>query len=136
VALARLPGAHQDIATPVSLAKRFLKILREWRGGELGGWLSEAEASGTAGFRQFARRVRQDEDAVRVGCTLVHSDEQTEGKITKLKAIKRSMYGRAKFDLLRRRALFSAVSPKPGESHFWTTLTEQCTATQFCRHQR
>jgi hypothetical protein len=34
--------------------------------------------------------------------------DKTEGQITKLKAIKRSMYGRAKFDLLRRRALCAA----------------------------
>jgi transposase len=42
------------------------------------------------------------------GCTLPWSNGQTEGQITKLKAIKRSMYGRAKFDLLRRRALCAA----------------------------
>lgn len=51
---------------------------------------------------------RQDEAAVRAGCTLQWSNGQTEGKIAKLKAIKRGMYGRAKFDLLRRRALHAA----------------------------
>jgi transposase len=46
--------------------------------------------------------------AAQAGCTLPYSNGQTEGQITKLKAIKRSMYGRAKFDLLRQRALYAA----------------------------
>lgn len=107
-ALAELPNAHQDIATTVGFTERFVKIVRERRGGELGGWLSEAESSVVPEVQQFARRARQDEDAIRAGCTLVHSNGQTEGKITKLKLIKRSMYGRGNFDLLRRRALYAA----------------------------
>ncbi len=83
--------------------------MRERRGGaELEQWLLDAEASEVREIRQFARKVRQDEAAVRAGCTLEWSNGQTEGKITKLKAIKRSMYGRAKFDLLRQRALYAA----------------------------
>jgi transposase len=83
--------------------------VRERRGGaELEQWLLDAEASEVREIRQFARKVRQDEAAVRAGCTLEWSNGQTEGKITKLKAIKRSMYGRAKFDLLRQRALYAA----------------------------
>jgi transposase len=107
-ALAQLAEVHEEIATTVSFTERFVKIVRERRGGELGKWLSDAESSGIREIRQFARRVRQDEDAVRAGCTLTYSNGPTEGKITKLKAIKRSMYGRAKFDLLRRRALYAA----------------------------
>ena len=40
--------------------------------------------------------------------TLPWSSGQTEGHITKLKLIKRQMYGRANFDLLRRRVLLAA----------------------------
>lgn len=36
------------------------------------------------------------------------SNDVTEGHINKLKLIKRSMYGRANFDLLRRRVLRAA----------------------------
>jgi hypothetical protein len=39
---------------------------------------------------------------------LAHSNDQTEGQITKLKLLKRSMYGRASFELLRRRVLLAA----------------------------
>ena len=86
-----------------------MKIVRERRGAELlGEWLADAKASGTREIQQFAYKIRQDEAAVEAGCTLTWSNGQTEGQITRLKAIKRSMYGRAKFDLLRRRALHAA----------------------------
>jgi transposase len=107
-ALAKLAEVHEDIAATAGFTERFVKIVRERRGAELAEWLSDAEASDVGEIRQFARRVRQDEAAVEAGCTLSYSNGQTEGQITKLKAIKRSIYGRAKFDLLRRRALYAA----------------------------
>lgn len=107
-ALAELPEVHQNIAATVGFTERFVGIVRERRGGELGGWLSDAEASGVPEIRRFARRMRQDEDAVRAGCTLEWSNGPVEGKTTKLKLVKRSMYGRANFDLLRKRVLYAA----------------------------
>jgi transposase len=106
--LMQLPGLHPDIATAVSFTKRFVEIVRNRQGAKLSEWLYDAEASGVREIQQFAHKVRQDEAAVQAGCTLPWSNGQTEGKITKLKVIKRSMYGRAKFDLLRRRALYAA----------------------------
>ncbi len=108
-ALAQLRDVHPDVGTTVAFTERFVKIVRERRGAELlGEWLVDAEASDTCEIQQFAYKVRRDEAAVRAGCTLEWSNGQTEGQITRLKAIKRSMYGRAKFDLLRRRALHAA----------------------------
>jgi len=108
-ALARLRDVHPDVGTTLAFTERFAAIVRDRRGGtELADWLVDAEASEVREIRQFAHKVRQDEAAVREGCTLEWSNGQTEGKITKLKAIKRQMYGRAKFDLLRLRALYAA----------------------------
>lgn len=107
-ALAQLRDVHPDVGTTVTFTERFVKIVRERRGAELGEWLLDAEASDIREIQQFAYKIRRDEAAVRAGCTLAWSNGQTEGQITKLKAIKRSMYGRAKFDLLRRRALYAA----------------------------
>ncbi len=108
-ALAQLRDVHSEVGTTLAFTERFAAIVRERRGGaELEQWLVDAEASEVREIRQFAHKVRQDEAAVRAGCTLEWSNGQTEGKITKLKAIKRSMYGRAKFDLLRQRALYAA----------------------------
>ena len=109
IALTRLQDVHSDVGTTLAFTERFAGIVRDRRGAaELEAWLVDAEASEVREIRQFAHKARQDEAAVLAGCTLKWSNGQTEGKITKLKVIKRQMYGRAKFDLLRQRALHAA----------------------------
>jgi transposase len=56
----------------------------------------------------FAAGLEQDGPAVRAALTLPWSSGQAEGQINRLKLVKRSMYGRASFDLLRRRILLAA----------------------------
>jgi transposase len=56
----------------------------------------------------FAAGLEQDGAAVRAALTMPWSNGQAEGQITRLKLVKRSMYGRANFDLLRRRVLLAA----------------------------
>jgi transposase len=55
-------------------------------------------------FRNFAKGLRRDERAVRAAMKVEWSNGQTEGQVNRLKLLKRQMYGRAKFDLLRARA--------------------------------
>ena len=55
--------------------------------------------------RAYARGLMDDRAAVEAGLSLEGSNGQTEGQINKLKLLKRSMYGRANFDLLRLRLL-------------------------------
>jgi transposase len=104
-AIAQLRTCHPDIATTMAFTERFVAIVRERRGDALASWLTDAQASGIREIGQFAVKIRQDEAAVRAGCTLSWSNGQTEGQVTRLKLLKRQMYGRAKFDLLRHRAL-------------------------------
>ena len=56
----------------------------------------------------FARGLRDDQRAFRAALSLAWSNGQTEGHITRLKLVKRQMYGRAKLDLLRARLLGAA----------------------------
>ena len=56
-------------------------------------------------FRVSQRRVEQDKAAVQAGLTLAINNGQVEGQVTKIKLIKRMMYGRATFPLLRQRVL-------------------------------
>jgi transposase len=56
----------------------------------------------------FAVRLEQDRSAVEAALTLPYSQGQTAGQINRLKTLKRTMYGRANFDLLHKR--FLAVS--------------------------
>lgn len=97
-----------ELAKTQELAGRFVKIVREGEEGKLGAWLEEAECSHISEIRAFARGVRQDETAIRAAVTLPWSNGQVEGQVNRLKLIKRSMYGRASFGLLRQRVLRGA----------------------------
>ena len=55
----------------------------------------------------FAAGLVKDYDAVRNGLTLPYSRGAVEGNVCRLKAIKRQMYGRANFDLLRLRVVLA-----------------------------
>lgn len=54
----------------------------------------------------FATNMKSDFDAVNAGLTTPWSNGQLEGQVNRLKLIKRKMYGRANFDLLRQRVLY------------------------------
>jgi transposase len=61
-----------------------------------------------AELQSLAAGILRDFDAVRAALTLPYSNGQTEGQVNKLKNLKRQMYGRANFDVLRRRVLRAA----------------------------
>ncbi len=69
--------------------------------------LDEATRSGLPEFRSFATGLQHDKAAIVAAVSLPHSNGQTEDQITKLKLLKRSMHGRASFELLRRRVLLA-----------------------------
>ena len=73
-------------------------------------WIGEAKASGVAVLKAFAVSLFQDMDAVVAAMVLPCSQGRAKGRINKLKLIKRSMYGRGKFDPLRQRVLYAATS--------------------------
>ena len=104
----RLLGESAAIATAVDLATDFLVMLRRREGSRLPAWLEAAETSGISELERFASKLREDVAAVQEGLTLRYSNGQTEGQVTRLKLVKRQGYGRAKFDLLRKRVLRAA----------------------------
>lgn len=65
-------------------------------------WIERARASLVA---SFAGGVAKDEAAVRAAITSLWSNVQTEGQITRLKLVRRQMYGRGKIDLLQARLI-------------------------------
>jgi transposase len=71
-------------------------------------WLIEAKSCGVHAIETFAVGFEQDGAAIRTAPTTPWSSGQAEGQITKLKLLRRSMYGRAKLDLLRQRLLLAA----------------------------
>jgi transposase len=61
--------------------------------------------SGLPELQSFANGVEKDKAAVQAGLTWSINNGQVEGHVNKLKLIKRTMYGRAGFPLLRQRVL-------------------------------
>jgi transposase len=101
---------HTDpsIEEAYRLTQGFLRLVRERAGEELDTWIAAARASGVAEVRRYAHGLLTDKAAVQAGLTLCWSNGQVEGQMHRLKLLKRQMYGRAGFELLRRRVLQSA----------------------------
>jgi transposase len=103
--VARASTLHPDVALAFKLAQTFAKMLRERAVEALPVWLASAQASSIPSIAQLAQGIERDRAAVEAALSRPESNGQTEGKVNKLKGIKRQMYGRAKFDLLRQRML-------------------------------
>lgn len=111
------PGEQDsDVSAAATLVGRFVDLIR---GSSVGRkarapratfrkWLSEATKSKVSAIATFAAGLEQDGAAVRAALTTPWSSGQAEGQITRLKLLKRQTYGRASFDLLRRRTLLAA----------------------------
>jgi transposase len=105
VLLARLCEADGTIAAAQMLTREFVTIARERRGERLDGWIADAIAADIPDVHRFALGLLPDKEAIRAGLSEEWSNGQTEGQINRLKTLKRQMYGRAGFDLLRQRFL-------------------------------
>ena len=64
-------------------------------------WLTRVEADDQPELHSFANGIRRDQQAVTAGLALPYSSGKVEGTVNKIKMIKRQMYGRASFPLLR-----------------------------------
>lgn len=97
-ALQRLGDSESDFSS-----------LSKTDGGDLlDEWLKQVRASGLWEVENWAEGLLADEAAVRNALSLNWNNGQAEGQVNRLKMIKRQMYGRAKFDLLRARVLHRA----------------------------
>ena len=103
--LTLLCQASCEVAVAYQLGQRFLHMVRERQAEALAPWLEAAQQSGLADLGSFASGLRRDFAAVQAALTVEWSNGQTEGQVNRLKLIKRQMYGRANFDLLRLRVL-------------------------------
>jgi len=104
-ALAKMRQANTDIEQAYSLAQTFGQLVRERKYQEFDPWIASAKATGIRELTSFAAGLVRDKAAVVAALSLPWSNGQVEGQIHRLKLIKRQMYGRAGFDLLRRRVL-------------------------------
>jgi transposase len=97
-----------ELTAALDLADAFAGLIRKQSTGTLSEWLTRGEASPDPDLRRFAEGIRRDEAAVQAAVTQPWSNGPVEGHVNRLKTIKRQMYGRAGFVLLRARVLNAA----------------------------
>ncbi len=90
------------------LARKFKGITNKLKKKQLDPWINKALESGIPAIKNFAKGLQQDYDAVKAAVSLKWSNGQVEGQVNRLKTIKRIMYGRASFRLLRKRVLMDS----------------------------
>ncbi|HEX9132370.1 MAG TPA: transposase [Ktedonobacteraceae bacterium] len=108
-------GEREDLATfcqasavlkrAYGLVQEFLTMVHKREGHCLDAWLEKIMQSDLPELQSFACGVEKDKAAVRAGLTWPVNNGMVEGFVTKLKLIKRQMYGKAGFALLRQRVL-------------------------------
>lgn len=108
-ALERMQEADTKVAEAYTLGRRFIAMVKEHESSGLKSWLDDVAKSGIEALKGFAKGIEQDLAAVINALSLPWSNGQTEGQVNRLKLIKRQMYGRANFDLLRKRVLANSM---------------------------
>jgi transposase len=101
-------GLSGELTAALDLADAFAELIRKQSPGTLSEWLTRGEASSDPNLRRFAEGIRREEAAVQAAVTQKWSNGPVEGHVNRLKTIKRQMYGRAGFVLLRARVLNAA----------------------------
>ena len=104
-ALDRIRQASPKAAQVYDLGQQFVSMIRDRQSDDLTAWLEAMAQTKIRALTSLANGLKQDLDAVRNALSLPWSNGQVEGQVNRLKLIKRQMYGRANFDLLRKRVL-------------------------------
>lgn len=94
-----------EIQQGLGLINKFRTMVREKRSGKYEEWLQEVKNQSLTEFENFAKGLKKDNEAVKNALSEKWSSGQVEGQVNRLRFIKRQMYGRANFDLLKARAL-------------------------------
>ena len=102
--LARCP----ELAATRRHVGAFATMIRDLRGDRLPEWIDHVRADNLPTLRPFTTGLKQDWAAVTAGLTLPWNNGPTEGTVNKIKMLKRTMFGRAKLDLLRKLILLHA----------------------------
>ena len=102
VVIAAIESGVPALVQAREIIDAFHRMLRQKATEVLTPWIQRARDSLVA---SFANGIARDEPAVRAAISSIWSNGQTEGQVTKLKLVKRQMYGRAKIDLLQARLI-------------------------------
>ncbi|MEV5012920.1 ISL3 family transposase [Streptomyces sp. NPDC055692] len=102
--LARCP----ELDRTAGHVRAFAELMNNRQGQDLDQWIERVQADDLPALHGFVNGLGQDRDAVVAGLSLPYSSGAVEGHNNKIKMLKRQMFGRANFDLLRKRVLLTA----------------------------
>jgi len=106
--LEQITQTSDELSLAYQLTQEFMTMIRQQQAEPFDGWLTRVKALAPRELKSFAGGLRRDYQAVRAGLSRPQSNAQVEGQITRLKLLKRQMYGKAHFDLLKVRVLPAA----------------------------
>jgi transposase len=93
----------KEIKKAAKLIRKFKSMLKKKDSTLLKPWIENAISSNIKEIKGFAKGLLSDIEAIENGVKLPWSNGPVEGLVNKLKIIKRQMYGKASFELLRKR---------------------------------
>ena len=96
-----------ELTSGAEVVQQFVTMVREHRGTGLDPWLVDCRASGIGELVTFGEGLQRELVNVRAALEQPYSNGVAEGNVTRLKHIRRAMYGRGNFDLLRIRVLMA-----------------------------
>ena len=105
--LKQVLASCQHLETTAAHVTSFAEMLTGRHGDRLGSWMTAAASDDLPHLHRFVRGIERDHAAVLNGLTLPYNSGAVEGNVNRIKMLKRQMYGRAGFDLLRKRILLS-----------------------------
>jgi transposase len=111
--LGELLSLNAEVAHTYCLAQEFIRLLQERDVGGWGGWLEAVAQGGVPRMVGFKEGLLRDEAAVKNAMRCNISNGQVGGQVNRLKMLKRTMFGRAKFDLLKARVIGRPPPPPP-----------------------
>ena len=98
-------AAHPQVAAAEQLAQQFRQVFKERNPEAFKSWLVRGKESEIPEIMSFIAGIQRDYEAVLAAVEQRWSNGQVEGQVHRLKLIKRQMYGRGGFLLLRGRVL-------------------------------
>jgi transposase len=97
-----------EMAQAHQLAQQFRDMVRDRTPEALTPWLETCHSSGISELVTFAEGLQREEPVIRAAIELPYSNGVAEGQVNRLKMVKRTAFGRASFELLRRHVLAAA----------------------------
>ena len=103
--LERLSVVCPEVFKARVLALEFKRIIREKDVNALGAWFTAVKSSSLTDLMSFATGLERERKPLEAAITEVWSNGRVEGQVNRLKLLKRQGFGRAGFELLRKRVL-------------------------------